>query len=456
MSDVLSVNNEIDSDVSNENITEPNSLIDDGNGVVDTEFSIMLDNYEAALTQLQATSPISQEMILQLFMLRDALQTALESKESQPVDLLLRLPPLDKQLKSQEDAIAKTLNLSIWRSILQPSQHNWWWFFEAQQVRIKVTAWDRFDWFWNLITVLSLTGFASFASQLMPLVFSGGVSLFESIGLLGPGGLITVVISSMRGGEGQQRLCRMMEGVGIPAKYQSEVTCFLAIVLFSGGYYAQENLPKSYFKSYVTEGEKAYKDGQIREARDSFEQALKIDGQDALEKAKIHTAIGLLDESVGDSDNALKNYRFALDQGDSSVLNNLGRVQINKGKLDAAETLLNMGLQRVDQNNLADQYQLNRNLGWVYLEKKRYDKAEQYLNQAIEFDKQIPKGAFGKGIANCFKAKIYEVQEKPDKAANQWKLCLEFGKPETLHEYEAVVKLNPEVGSKLDTTGIFK
>jgi tetratricopeptide (TPR) repeat protein len=105
---------------------------------------------------------------------------------------------------------------------------------------------------------------------------------------------------------------------------------------------------------------------------------------------------------------------------------------------------------------LLSQYQLHRNLGWVYLERKRYDKAEEYLNQAIEFDKQIPKGSFGKGIANCFKAKMYEFQEKPDKAANQWKLCLEFGKPETLFEYQTIVKMNPDVGSKLDTTGVFK
>jgi tetratricopeptide (TPR) repeat protein len=137
-------------------------------------------------------------------------------------------------------------------------------------------------------------------------------------------------------------------------------------------------------------------------------------------------------------------------------LNNLGRLRICKGKLDEAETFLNMGIQRVDPKDIFGQYQLYRNLGWVYLERKNYDKANEYLTKAIEFDKQISKGELGKGIANCLKARVYELQDQSEKAASQWNYCLEFGKPETLHEYEAIVKINPQIGTKLDTTGVFK
>jgi hypothetical protein len=74
---------------------------------------------------------------------------------------------------------------------------------------------------------------------------------------------------------------------------------------------------------------------------------------------------------------------------------------------------------------------------------------------AIEYDKKIPKGTFGKGVANCFLAKVYELQEKTNLAAKQWNFCTEFGKPETFNEYKAILRINPEVGKKIDSKGIF-
>jgi tetratricopeptide (TPR) repeat protein len=244
--------------------------------------------------------------------------------------------------------------------------------------------------------------------------------------------------------------------VGIPVRFQSEATLLIGVILFSGSYFAQAYLPESYFKTYFAAGEKAYKKGQLREARENYEQALKIDGQESAKVAAIYTSLGLIDESLGNDNEAFKNYARALDLGDLKVLNNMARVKIYKGEFDAAETFLNLGIQKGDKTSISDQYQLYRNLGWTYLEKKRYAQAEEFLTKAIDFDKQIAKGAFGKGMANCFKAKVYELQERPDKAANQWNLCTEFGKPETFHEYQAILKINPEIGRKLDTTGIFQ
>jgi Tfp pilus assembly protein PilF len=338
---------------------------------------------------------------------------------------------------------------------LHPPETNWWWFFEKIEPIPKPKAWDHFDWFFNLLTALLLTGMVSFGSKIVPLIFSNGISLFESVGVVGPGGMIAVVLSSMQGGDGQKKLQNWMAKLGIPPQYQSEVTFLISLLLFVAGYFAQENLPQQYFKNYRIAGDKAYSQGHMREARHNYEHALKIDGQDPIMVAKVHTSLGLLEESVGNPSGALKSYYLALDMGDNKVLNNLGRVKISEGKLDDAETFLSMGLQRVAPTDINAMYQLHRNLGWVNLEKKRYDKSYEYLNQAVEFDKQIAKGNFGKGIANCFKARIYELQGNPEKAANQWNLCSEFGKPETFQEYEAILKLNPEVSAKLDTTGVF-
>ena len=422
---------------------------------LDIELERKLENYAIAISELQANTPAPHEVILQVLLTRDSLQKAIGTEEERSVELLIKISALDEQLKRQDQAIATGLHLPMWRKVLHPPETNWWWFFEEIQPIPKTQAWDQLDWLFNLLTVLCLTGTVSFVSKVIPLVFAGGLSLFESVGLLGPGGMVALVLSSMQGGEGQKKLQDGMAKLGIPPKFQSEVTFLISFVLFAGGYFAQEYLPKHYFDTFREAGAKAYNKGQMREAKENYENALKIDNQDPDQVAKVYTSIGLLEEAIGDQAAALKRYYQSLDMGDDTVLNNLGRVKIYKGEFDTAETFLHLGLQRVDQTNVNAQYQLYRNLGWVSLEKKNYPMAAEYLNKAIEFDKQIAKGNFGKGMANCFKARLYEIQEKPNKAAGQWNHCVEFGKPETFNEFQAILKLNPEVGAKLDSKGVF-
>ena len=457
---ILPVDPEIKEDMSLENIESIDNIPSKVETNIDVEFAKKLEAYEMFLTELLVSSPPSHESILRVLLERDDLQTILENKEKKSTELLFKLLALDEQLKKQGAAIAKEMNLSQWRNTLHPSPNSWWWFFEAVPSPQKVDPWDRFDWAWNLLTVLCLTGFVSFASKILPLVLSNGLSVFESIGLLGPGGMVALVLSSMRGGEGQKKVQNILSSVGIPARFQSEATFLIAFLLFAGGYIAEKNLPRIYFNSFVTEGQKAYRNSDLREARDNYELALKVENQDRKAVAEVYTNLGLLSESVGDNNEAQKYYYRAIDLGGHSALNNLGRVKIQKRELDAAETFLNMGIQRVDPTDIPEQYQLYRNLGWAYLEQKRYSKAESSLAKAIDLDKQIPRGNigsnFGKGIANCLQARVYELQKKPDQAANQWKICVDIGVPETLHEYETILKMNPEAGTKINTQGVFK
>ncbi len=198
---------------------------------------------------------------------------------------------------------------------------------------------------------------------------------------------------------------------------------------------------------------------------------MKLAGTDDFEQEKVYGDLGLISESLGDDDEALSLYRKALKDGNDDVLNNMGRVYIIKGDLSRAETFLNMGFQRSntkwekatpEEKNgnllLTSQYQYRRNLGWLYIQQKRYAEALSILDEAVELDKKIPKDALGKGMANCFKAKAYESLETPDKekAARQWKYCQEFGRPETLSEYRAIVAMNPALANTMNTSGIFK
>ena len=425
-----------------------------------------LDIYEALLVRLQEGSSPSHETILQLLLNRDVLQTILEIKEEKSVELILRLSVLDEQLKKQGRTIAQEIDLSSFHESLNPSSNNWWWFFEATQVPIKPKAWDRFDWAWNLLTVICMTGFVSFSSKIIPLIFSNGLGIFESIGLLGTGGMIALILSSIQGGEGQKRLLQMMNRIGIPPQFQSEVVFLIAFTLFSGGYYFQENLPRIYFNDNVTKGITERRNGSFLKAKKSLEEALKINNDhptieqnDPLLVANVNGELGLIYETEGNEEQAKSRFNKALQLGDFRSLRRLARLSIYKNNLDEAETLLNLGLQKTNSSDRFGQYLTYTYLGWTYLEQKRYPKAEEILNQAIDLEKQIPKSTLdevlsGMGIAHCFQARIYELREKPDDAPKQWELCAETALPESLSQYKAILKMNPEIGSRLSSKGI--
>jgi tetratricopeptide (TPR) repeat protein len=426
----------------------------------EVDFTAKLEVYVASLHELQVNPSPSNEIILQLLLSRDIIQKILDTNLEISTELILKLSDLDEQLRSQEEPILKAKQLPLWRSILRPSEDNWWWFLgtDNNQIITESHSWDRFDWIWNLLTILCLTGFVSFASKIIPLVFSDGISVFESIGLVGPSGMIAFIISNMQGGDGHRKIQNFLHKLGIPVHLQSEIAFSVSLILFLGGYLAQENLPKFYFQKYISEGEKEYKGGHLSEARDKYQLALRIDIKNIIETGKIYTKTGLIEESLGNNANAEKDYYEALSLGDNKALNNLARVKISQGDLDDAETLLNMGIHRQqtsDPNNINDRYQLYRNLGWTYLERANYPKAEEYLNQAIALDKQLPNDTFGKGVANCLQARVYDLQKKPVQAANQWKICVDFALPETLHEYRTIVQMNPEIARKINTKGIF-
>ena len=252
---IASLDREIESDLVATDLTTSSN--DNQTKNLDIELERKLENYAIAISELQANTPASHEVILEVLLTRDSLQKAIGTEEERSVELLIKISALDEQLKRQDQAIATGLHLPMWRKVLHPPETNWWWFFEEIQPIPKTQAWDQLDWLFNLLTILCLTGTVSFVSKVIPLVFAGGLSLFESVGLLGPGGMVALVLSSMQGGEGQKKLQDGMAKLGIPPKFQSEVTFLISFVLFAGGYFAQEYLPKHYFDTFREAGAKA-------------------------------------------------------------------------------------------------------------------------------------------------------------------------------------------------------
>ncbi|MEI6429912.1 MAG: tetratricopeptide repeat protein [Pseudanabaena sp. ELA607] len=395
-----------------------------------------LQKYKAALDVVAAGEKLTPENVLDVLIARDHLQNQLSSTPQPAAMDIALLTEYDNVFHDHAVKMAEAGLFASWQESLQPNAERWWWFLKKP---VKVDAWDQFDWVWNLITVMSLTGFAANMVSVVPLIFSAGLGGLESLGLMGPGSLLALIASpGGKNSESGSAIKKILKLLGIPTRFQSEFTAVIAIILFVGAYVAKENLPRYYFKVFSKEGKQFYEKGDLRQAQDAFNQSLKLAGNESFEQEKVYGNLGLISESLGDDDEALTLYRKALKDGNDDVLNNMGRVYIIKGDLSRAETFLNMGLQRNNEKQqqaspeernseamLISQYQYRRNLGWLYLQQKRYNAALAILDEAVEIDKKISKGTLGKGMANCFKAKVYESLETPnkEKAAQQWQYC---------------------------------
>ena len=435
-------------------------VVNSSNNDDQSDIAQKLASYAAALKALDPPNTeqtLAEEEALNVLLARDALQGVISSEI--PPKFVLAIAELDNILYNKRAMILYVLVLEQWREMIVPPESNWWWFLQPPEVH---DAWDKLDWLWNILSLGFLAGFASLMSQIIPLIFADGVGIFESFGLVGPGALLTMVGSNLKGGESQEKFAQKMEEFGIPKRFCSEVTCLLTGILFAGAMVARQSLPSYYFKSSFKKGEQAYNSSKLLDAQDSFQRALKIPDQDTNNIAKVYTYLGLIKESTGDNDQAIENYNEALQLGDNQAINNIGRVYIAKGDLENAEAYLKIGIQRTQSDSNSDapeaillQYQLRRNLGWAYVEQKRYDEAERELTRAVKIGEALPEDTLGRGIASCFLGQIYNEKNDLPKAQKFLRRCRELGRPETIAEYRAIVKMHPSIAQYITTKGIF-
>jgi tetratricopeptide (TPR) repeat protein len=217
------------------------------------------------------------------------------------------------------------------------------------------------------------------------------------------------------------------------------------------------------------EGEKLYEKGLLVKAKAKYEQAAKI----APEDSNILIALGEIYESLGELEQAKKQYQRVVERGDARAFNNLGRVYISKKKLSDAESLLRIGLQEFpkEPRKKDDQlnYELPLNLGWVLLEQGLYKEAEKELRLAVYLDEKIPEKQLGGGMAYCLlpeaamkgrkpqrKRKPPADNEKEKEEEKEWdKKCKIRTRPETLDQYKWFFdKKKREMVEYIDTSGV--
>jgi tetratricopeptide (TPR) repeat protein len=411
----------------------------------------------------QSLNSFNKQDALAILFARDELQDLLDQNHKLSPAQVFVITELDTCLIENRNTLLKSINLEKVQNVLMPPEARWWWYMQLAEDPEVVSRWNRFDWLFNLLSVAFLAGFVSLTSEILPMVFSNGLGLIESLGFVGPGALLTVIASNFKGGENRDRLMKNAEKLGIPRKFCSEVTFFLAVTLFGITYAVRQSLPDYYFRVSLEKGIKYYEDNRLIRAEKELENALQIPDIAPERIQKVWNYLGKIEESVGRTKEAIERYDRAILLGDKESLNNIARVYISSEHPDLvkAETYLKIGLERIanqeDQKNYELQYHFHRNLGWVYIESKRYKEAEQELENARTLtDKHLAGVTFkGSGMASCFLGHVYEKTDRADQAKPIWERCYNRGRPETIAEYSAIVKYKPELAGKISTKDIF-
>jgi Tfp pilus assembly protein PilF len=190
----------------------------------------------------------------------------------------------------------------------------------------------------------------------------------------------------------------------------------------------------------------------------AYLQAKEINPKDIL----IHDKLAQIYESEGELNQAAKQYMIGSTTGNVNSLLGLGRVLINENDLypewKLSEAYLLMGLQRANADSSTSPYiyyQLNRNMGWLLIQQQQYPAAIQYLEKAITWRKKVKSYSTNGGTGNCFLAYAYEENGQAQQATDNWKKCVQYGKPDYIHEYRWLLTIGKrDVAFCVDTSAI--
>jgi len=423
------------------------------NGIATTELEKTIQAYQSALEAIEAAAPnLTEPQVLKVLLARDAVRELLANKTQLSKTDIITLVQLDERLRAQGKAIARSVKLAKLREPLNPDEDSaWWWFFTSTK---QIDPWDRFDWVWNIFTGAALGLGGSYMFITLQAFAVGGLGVAEAFGTIAQATGLALLGQGALTSEGNKKVQKMLDKVGLPSKFYSEFTCAASILLMLTIYSIHTNLPNILYKKGVEE----YEAGRLGEAEERLLQAIQLNPKNS----DFYIPLGQVYESTGDFNRALAQYKNAVADGKPEGFNAMGRVYIQRPNPmtkrpdpDLGETFLRAGLQRLEGNNSNTEYQLRRNLGWALLAQNKYDQAESELKEAIALDSSIPENQIGGGMAFCFLAQSQTKQGKLSEAESNWLQCLDKARPETASEYRWFIKIGQrDLAGCLDTSGI--
>lgn len=384
--------------------------------------------YEATLKTLEQTKSPSVEQILDVLIVRDEVQVALNEKTPTPAWSLIEVQRLDNSLKQKSQLITQKIDLVQLREILQPPTSAWWWSFEHS------SRWDNLDWLWSGLSVSFITISLGLVTAISSRFISGGIDALGSIAVVTQGALTLVAGRGALTQVGQKTGQNLLTHLNIPKHFWQEISCGLAFLLLVGLFNFHNSLPKIAVV-YYQRGEKDYNASPPRlgSAQANFERAIKLDP----DNAKARYGLGNIYEDLQNLKRARAEYEIAIQGNFSRAYNNLARLYILEKKYSTAASLLLNGLDLVnnDEQPSKVEYSLRKNLGWARLEQKRYAEAEVELQEAIQLDNE-------KAPAYCLLAQVLEGKgNETQKALKFWNNCKTYANPSTSPEEDTWLHL---------------
>jgi hypothetical protein len=118
--------------------------------------------------------------------------------------------------------------LKEWQVVFQANESQWWWFLSEKET---LSPQEKYNTIWDGLSIICLTAFVAYMTSLVPRFAVGGLSIFESFGVVGPSSLMALALSSLNGGAGKKVINNALPQVGIPKSYHSLATFGVAFLL---------------------------------------------------------------------------------------------------------------------------------------------------------------------------------------------------------------------------------
>lgn len=366
------------------------------------------------------------------------------------------LEQLDKRLNKLGSHIATYVNLGTFHEKVANDTNSWWWQFQKKPSKL-----ERFNWFFNLLTMVILAITASFMINIYSAVSMSNATFGVALSTIAQGLGLAALGGGALSSKGQAIVKRVLSSFGIASKYFAITTLFLATLFLALLYNFDQRLDSHYYHK----GLQAYEKGQLSNAKQFFLQGQAINPTSTL----FNTQLGKVHESLGDLASASKYYRESITEGHIDDFNGLGRVYINlvnptttKKNFALAESYLLLGMQRLQtkqQNSKEIQsmlYNFRTTIAWALLEQKKYTRANAYLSTAIaDYEKSTFLKKESNALAYCFMAQTKEVLKESQKANAYWLQCLEHAKPEFIHQLNwFIAQKKDKIAYCLDTSNV--
>ncbi len=407
----------------------------------DKSASQFLSDYRSALECLKSSEKDQlSDRVIDVLVKRDSLQRILSDPSKLTASELKEIESFDRSLKAQKDLILRTPNLAELRSLINPPESNWWWYFSSR--------WDNWDWLWNGLTIAALTVSLSLVVNTSSRILSGGANSENTLYVVGQS-----VLTLMAGGGaltqvGQKSYEKILIQLHIPKEFWQETSCGLSWLLMVSLLGINAALP-SWAHKVNRNGLENFDNKRIESAKADFERAIAMRPN----YGEAYYNLGWLYEEINDLDKAKAQYEVAVQSDpqrfDSAItyvkaLNNLGRLYILKKEYGTAVHLLRKGFDRFNDLGLQDRdgknmskeqrdvyYSLYKNLGWARLMQESYDVSTEKLKRAIKIDPD-------RSSAHCLLAQVVDAKfpQEPTQSLDLWRTCIAVVTPSDLAKPE--------------------